>query len=125
MKKSGVAVLRKLIITVGVFLVVGGAVFASGFVADDSVGLPKAIASDSPCPAVGCASGSCHGFDNVPAPDGVHEMACPEAACSSVHCHAWDTLATRYYQASDASLNLWVLAPVTLVVGLVLLVRKL
>lgn len=77
-----------------------------------------------PCPAVGCASGSCHGFDDVPEPDGVHEMTCPEASCASTECHAWDTLATRYYQASDASLNLWVLAPVALVVGLVLIVRK-
>lgn len=48
----------------------------------------------------------------------------PEASCASTECHAWDTLATRYYQASDASLNLWVLAPVALVVGLVLIVRK-
>ena len=69
-------------------------------------------------------SGSCHGFDDVPEPDGVHEMTCPEASCASTECHAWDTLATRYYQASDASLNLWVLAPVALVVGLVLIVRK-
>ena len=82
------------------------------------------IEADSPCPAVGCASGSCHGFDDVPEPDGVHEMTCPEASCASTECHAWDTLATRYYQASDASLNLWVLAPVALVVGLVLIVRK-
>ena len=28
------------------------------------------------------------------------------------------------HQASDASLNLWILAPVALVVGLVLIVRK-
>ena len=40
--------------------------------------------------------------------------------------YSWaHTLATRYRQASDASLNLWVLAPVVLVVALVLLVRKL
>ena len=55
-------------------------------------------------------------------------MACTRwpvpSGCASVECHAWDTLATRYYQASDASLNLWVLAPVALVVGLVLIVRK-
>ncbi len=76
-------------------------------------------------PAVGCASGSCHGFGDVPEPDGVHEMACPEAGCASVECHAWDTLATRYHRASDASLNLWILAPVVLVGLLVLIVRKL
>lgn len=44
--------------------------------------------------------------------DGIHEMNCPEASCSSVECHAWDTLTSRYHQASDASLNLWILAPI-------------
>ena len=54
----------------------------------------------------------------------MHEMTCPEASCASTECHAWNSLTTRYRQASDASLNLWVLAPVALVVGLVLIVRK-
>ena len=72
---------------------------------------------------MGCASGECHGFDDVPEPDGVHEMDCPEVACSSVECHAWESLMTGYRQASDASLNVWVLAPVTFVVVLVAMVR--
>ena len=42
----------------------------------------RPIAADSPCPVVGCASGSCHGFDDVPDPDGVHEMTCPWPCCS-------------------------------------------
>ena len=67
----------------------------------------------------------CHGFDAVPEPDGVHEMSCPEASCASVECHAWDSLVGRYRQASDASLNVWILMPVALVVGLVLLVKAL
>ena len=117
--------LRKTILTLVVFVIVGGCVFTAGVFADSAVGVPQAITADSSCPAVGCASGVCHSFDNVPNPDGIHEMTCPEAACASVECHAWDTLTTRYYQASDASLNLWVLAPVVCVVGLVLLVRKL
>lgn len=116
---------RKLVITLAAFLLVGSCVFGAGLVVDATVGPPQAITVDSPCPAVGCASGECHGLDDVPAPDGIHEMNCPEASCSSVECHAWDTLATRYRQASDASLNLWVLAPVVLVVALVLLVREL
>lgn len=116
---------KKFVITFVVFAVVGACVMGAGRAADASVGLPQAIAPDSPCPAVGCASGACHGFDNVPKPDGVHEMTCPEAGCASVQCHAWDTLTTRYCQASDASLNLWVVAPVVLVAGLVALVRKL
>ena len=104
-------------------LLAGACVLAAGAAAEPATGV-RPIEADSPCPAVGCASGSCHGFDDVPEPDGVHEMTCPEASCASTECHAWDTLATRYYQASDASLNLWVLAPVALVVGLVLIVRK-
>ncbi|MBC2889860.1 hypothetical protein [Gordonibacter massiliensis (ex Traore et al. 2017)] len=115
---------RKLVFALAAFLLVGACVFAAGSALDPSVDLPQAIAADSPCPAVGCASGECHGFDDVPDPDGVHELSCPKASCSSVDCHAWDTLATRYHQASDASLNLWVLAPVVLVLALVLLVRK-
>ncbi len=83
------------------------------------------VETGSPCPVAGCASGECHGFGNVPEPDGVTEMVCPEAGCASVECHAWDTLAGRYHQASDASLNLWILMPVALVVTLVALVRGL
>lgn len=116
--------IRKIIITFVVFLLVGGCVFGAGSLAVPSVGPPRAIAADSPCPAAGCASGRCHGFDAVPEPDGEHAMSCPEASCASVECHAWDTLATRYHQASDASLNLWILAPAILVIGLVLLVQK-
>ena len=115
---------KKTLVTLAAFLLVGAAVFGAGALADPSVGLPRAIAEDSPCPATSCASGSCHGFDDVPEPDGATEMACPEASCASVECHAWDTLADRYYRPSDASLNLWGLAPVALVVGLVLLVKK-
>ena len=117
--------LRKFLITLAAFVIVGVAVFAAGAAADSSVGLPQTIAADSPCPAVGCASGTCHGFDTVPEPDGIHGMDCPRATCSSVDCHAWDALANRYHQPSDMSLNVWILLPVALVVGLVLLVRKL
>ncbi len=42
-------------------------------------------------------------------PDGHSEM--PEAGCASVECHGWETLARRYHQASDMSLNLWILMP--------------
>ena len=87
---------RRFLITLAAFAVVGACVFAVGIAADPATGI-RAVEVDSPCPAVGCAS---------------------------VECHAWDTLATRYHQASDASLNLWILAPVALVMGLVLIVRK-
>ncbi len=114
---------KKLLVTLVAFLLAGACVLAAGAAAEPATGV-RPIEADSPCPAVGCASGSCHGFDDVPEPDGVHEMTCPEAGCASVECHAWDSLTTRYHQASDASLNLWLLAPVALVVGLVLIVRK-
>ena len=115
---------RKTILTIAVFAIIGVCVFGVGAIADADVGAPRAITAESACPVVGCASGECHGFGNVPEPDGVHEMTCPEATCSSVECHAWDTLADGYRQASDASLNLWILAPVVFVVALVALIGK-
>ena len=114
---------RKFLITLAVFAVAGGLALGAGLAAEPATGV-RAIEAESPCPAAGCASGECHGFDGVPEPDGVTEMSCPEATCSSVECHAWGSLVSRYRQASDASLNLWLLAPVALVVGLVLIVRK-
>ena len=115
---------KKILISLGSFVLACALALGIGLLAEPNTSI-QAISPDSPCPAVGCASGECHGFDNVPEPDGVHEMTCPEAGCSSVECHAWDTMANRYRQASDASLNLWILAPVALVVGLVALVRVL
>ena len=83
------------------------------------------IEPESPCPAVGCVSGECHGFGSIPKPDGIHEMTCPEAGCTSVECHAWDTMIGRYHQASDASLNVWILMPTVLVLSIVLITRVL
>ena len=114
---------RKLALTLLAFALAGGLGLAAGVAAEPATGV-HAVTAESPCPVAGCASGVCHGFDDVPEPDGVAEMTCPEAGCASVECHAWDSLTTRYHQASDASLNLWLLAPVALVVGLVLIVRK-
>ena len=114
---------RKLLVTLAVFLLVGVMVYGAGMLAEPATGIAP-IETNTPCPAAGCASGECHGFDDVPGPDGVHEMSCPEASCASAECHAWDSLVGRYHQASDASLNVWILAPVALVVALVLIVRK-
>jgi hypothetical protein len=116
-------VVRKLALTLLAFALAGGLVLAAGVAAEPATGV-HAVMAESPCPVTGCANGACHGFDDVPEPDGITEMTCPEAGCASVECHAWDSLTTRYHQASDASLNLWLLAPVALVVGLVLIVRK-
>lgn len=116
--------MRKICIALMVFLFAGACVLGAGALLDPEVSAPKAITAASSCPVTGCANGSCHGFENVPDPDGLVEMVCPEAGCSSVECHAWDTLSDRYHRASDASLNMWILAPVVLVIGLVMLVRK-
>ena len=113
----------KKLIAAGVLAVAIMLVVVAGFALEPrSAVLP--IAADSPCPAVGCASGACHGFGAVPEPDGIHEMTCPEAGCASVECHAWESLTGRYHQASDASLNMWILMPTVLVLGLWLLVRR-
>lgn len=117
--------LRKTILAALAFLLVGVCVFGAGMCASTSVGLPQAVTAESRCPVAGCMNESCHGFDDVPQPDGRHEMLCPENGCASVECHAWDTLESRYHQASDASLNLWILTPVVLVLALVIVVRRL
>ncbi len=116
--------MKKAFITIGVFALFAVLVVVAGIVADPTTAV-HAIAPDSPCPVTGCASGECHGFDNVPQPDGIHEMVCPEAGCASTECHAWDSLIGRYHQASDASLNVWILMPVALVIGLIVMMRAL
>lgn len=116
--------MKKLLIALAVFAMAFGVVAAAGFAAAPESGVYP-LEADSPCPAAGCASGTCHGFDDVPEPDGATEMTCPEAGCTSVECHGWDALLGRYHQASDASLNLWVLMPVALVLALVGAVRAL
>lgn len=116
--------MKRLLVAFAAFASLGIAVFGTGMLADPSVAPPQPISEGSPCPATACASGECHGFGDVPQPDGIHEMLCPEAGCSSVDCHAWDTLETRYKQASDASLNIWLLVPGIFAACLVLLVKK-
>lgn len=116
---------KKLLISLLAFALVGVVALGAGLLAaGEDGGLPQPVTAESACPAVGCASGECHGYEAVPEPDGVHEMACPEASCASVECHAWETMSDGYRAASDASLNLWIIAPVALVLGLVLIVVK-
>lgn len=116
--------MRKYAITAVVFAGLVALVLGAGALMEPRTAVLP-VEADSPCPVTACASGECHGFGAVPEPDGVTEMGCPEVGCASVECHAWDTLAGRYHQASDASLNLWILMPALLVVGLVALVRGL
>lgn len=116
---------KKLICVIAAFALAAACVFVAASVSSVSVGAPQHIDAASPCPATGCAGGECHGYANVPGPDGVHEMVCPELTCALVECHAWETLVGGGYRnASDASLNLWVLGPVVFFGGLVLLLKR-
>ena len=112
--------MRKAVLTAAVLAALCAVVLGAGFAMEPESGV-HAIEVASPCPATACASGECHGYADVPAPDGVHEMTCPEAGCASTECHAWDSLVGRYHQASDASLNLWLILPALLVAGVCLL----
>jgi hypothetical protein len=47
------------------------------------------------------------------------------SGCQSTSCHAWDRLTDHYNHPSDASLTLWIIGPIVLIVGLALLVLKL
>lgn len=115
--------MQKKILAAGVIAALVVVVAAVGFALAPSTAI-QPIAADSPCPAAGCASDACHGFEAVPEPDGAHEMVCPEAGCTSAECHGWDSLIGRYHQASDMSLNVWILMPTLLVLSLWLLVRR-
>lgn len=114
---------KRLLAAAVVGAVLVGAVRVGFAVAPDS-GLHP-LTADATCPVAGCTNGACHGYDAVPEPDGHSEMRCPEAGCASVECHGWETLAGRYHQASDMSLNLWILMPVVLVLGLWVVSRRL
>jgi hypothetical protein len=124
-------VLKRLLLTLALFLFVGVLVFFAGRSYDgQSVALPQPITAATPCPVAGCTQpdGACHAAAPAPAPDGSFEMACPRiTGCVDSDCHAWERIEASAMRGkpSDASLNLWILAPVVLIVGLVVLVRKL
>ncbi|MCI1479799.1 MAG: hypothetical protein LKH29_02805 [Eggerthellaceae bacterium] len=111
-------------IVAAVIVVVAVLTLAVGATASGTSVAVEAIDVDSACPATGCASGACHGYSDVPEPDGVHELTCPVRDCSSLSCHHWDNLTSSYRKASDASLNLWILLPSLLIGAIVLAVRR-
>ncbi|MDR1184304.1 MAG: hypothetical protein LBK67_05860 [Coriobacteriales bacterium] len=120
--------LRKLLLALLAFGLVGALTFLVGWaVGQPTTALPERITAATVCPVAGCAQAdSCHAATPAPVPDGSFEMLCPRTeGCADVECHAWDRIETTRGRPSDASLNLWILAPVVLVVGLVLLIRKL
>jgi hypothetical protein len=120
---------KRAFITVFVFVLVGAVAFgAAALAAPAQVALPQVITADTPCPVAGCTQpdGLCHAAAVPPEADGSFEMLCPRAAgCTDTTCHAQERLTGHYNRPSDMSMNLWILAPVVLIVGLVLLVRKL
>lgn len=115
--------MKKILCACAVVAAIFAGVTAVGFAVEPSSAI-QPITAESSCPVASCASGACHGFGAVPEPDGVHEMVCPEAGCAATECHAWDSLTGRYHQASDMSLNAWILMPTVLVLALWLMVRR-
>lgn len=109
------------IIAVVFSLALGAVFFAASCTNTSNV---ASIAPESACPVTGCANGSCHGYDNVPEPDGATELTCPVTSCVSVECHAWSTLRSNYHQASDASLTLWIMIPSVILAAAALAARK-
>lgn len=73
--------MKKIAVTAAVFLLAAVCSVGAVMLVQPEALSVRPITETSPCPVVGCASGSCHGFDDVPEPDGVHEMTCPEASC--------------------------------------------
>lgn len=67
---------KKFAITLAVFALLGACVLGAGALAQggSAAALPQRITAEPPCPATGCASGSCHGFDDVPEPGGVQPI---------------------------------------------------
>jgi hypothetical protein len=120
--------MKKLILTFVVFVVVAILVFMTGMAASpEDVALPERITEVTPCPIAGCAqiNGSCHAASPAPDPDGTFDMLCPvRTGCADTSCHAWDRIGNTHSKPIDAAMNLWILAPVVLIVLLVMVVRK-
>lgn len=125
------AMLRKLLLTLLSFLLATILICVAVFTAAPTVvGLPEPINAETPCPVAGCTQtdGACHAAGPVPTPDGREVLVCPiDSGCSSQMCHAWNRIVAKETHAhpSDASLNIWILAPVILTVALIVLLRKL
>ncbi len=60
--------MRKAVMTLVAFALVGACVFFAGVAADASVGLPQPVSPASPCPATACASGSAMASTPFPTP---------------------------------------------------------
>lgn len=74
--------MKKIIASLAVFLVAAVVVVGAVGMTRPDVLAVRPVTAEAPCPVVGCASGACHGFDDVPEPDGVTEMTCPRRGAS-------------------------------------------
>jgi hypothetical protein len=116
------------IILLFVFCLLGLSVFAAAtFAAPGQVAAPEPISPGTPCPVLGCTQpdGACHAAAAPPVPDGSFTMTCPKVqGCSDTNCHGWEKIGSRSSMPQDMSMNLWIVTPVVIVLGLVLLVRR-
>jgi hypothetical protein len=119
---------RRLAITAFAFAAMAAIVLGAGLaLSPQAAGLPEAITAASACPVAGCTQpdGACHTSGPYPQPDGSFTMVCPHVkGCAEASCHAFERIALAGHP-SDASLNLWIILPTLLALGLVLLVRRL
>lgn len=63
--------MKKIAVTAAVFLLAAVCSVGAVMLVQPEALSVRPITETSPCPVVGCASGSCHGFDDVPEPDDV------------------------------------------------------
>lgn len=119
---------NKAIILAFTFCLLGLSIFAAAtFAAPEQVAAPELISPSTPCPVVGCTQpeGACHAAAAAPVPDGSFAMTCPKVqGCSDTNCHGWEKIGSSSSMPQDMSMNLWIVTPVVIVLGLVLLVRK-
>ncbi|MDR1422539.1 MAG: hypothetical protein LBI64_06730 [Coriobacteriales bacterium] len=120
---------KKFILTLVVFVAVGALVFVTSWAFNtQGIALPAPITEETLCPVAGCTQPDkgCHAAQAAPEPDGSFTMICPRVkGCADSTCHAWERIDAPRSKPSDASMNLWILAPVILVLGLMGLTRKL
>ena len=116
---------RKLAVTLAAFALVCACVLGAGALAEPATAL-RPVEAASPCPAAGLRVGGVPRLRRrVPGP-----TAPTRCGARRRRARAWSaTRGTRWWAAtarpSDASLNVWVLMPVALAVGLVLVVKAL
>ncbi|MDR0500036.1 MAG: hypothetical protein LBG97_02155 [Coriobacteriales bacterium] len=120
------ALLKSLVATSALCIILAFAIFGVAWAGSkDDIALPEPILPETLCPVAKCTQpdGSCHASAAAPEPDGSFAMICPKVSCSEYSCHAWERVSSSS-KPSDAAMNLWIITPVVLVLGLIILVKK-